>query len=60
MSESVDELRGRLEELRQRMIQLVLPMHDISDDEKVRLRVELDMLEASIESLEWWAKGNPL
>ena len=60
MNESVDELRGRFEELRQRMIQLVLPAHDISDDEKVRLRTELDTLEASIESLEWWAKGNPL
>ena len=60
MSETGDELRERFEELRQRMLQLVLPAHDILDDEKLRLRAELDMLEASIESLEWWAKGNPL
>jgi hypothetical protein len=60
MNDSADELRERFEDLKQRMSRLALPAHELSDGEKVRLRTELDILEASIESLEWWPKGNPL
>jgi hypothetical protein len=58
MNESTDELRERFEDFKQRMIRLVLPAHDFSDQEPMKLRIELDILEASIESLEWWATGN--